>query len=105
MARIADLNDEHRKKIPRENFAITGGVQRLGPAEVEEILEKVRKFDDFNEDNDPYREHDFWSFYQWDEKIFWKFDYYAKDSERLSDDPSDPEKTVRVLTIMLASEW
>ena len=59
MTRIADLNDEHRKKIPRENFAITGGVQRLGPAEVEEILEKVRRFDDFNEDNDPHREHDF----------------------------------------------
>jgi Protein of unknown function (DUF3768) len=38
-------------------------------------------------------------------KIFWKIDYFAPDMESGSADPADPKQTVRVLTIMLASEY
>ena len=65
----------------------------------------VQTFTEFNADNDPHGEHDFGSFEVAGEKIFWKIDYYDSGMMFGSDDPSAPEKTTRVLTIMLADEY
>ena len=62
-------------------------------------------FDDFGEANDPHGEHDFGAFELDGEKLFWKFDYYDLQGRFGSEDPSKPTKTLRVLTIMLASEY
>jgi Protein of unknown function (DUF3768) len=69
------------------------------------IREKVETFSAFTGDNDPWHEHDFGAFEHDGEKIFFKIDYYSKDLEHGSEDPADPSKTTRVLTIMLASEY
>ncbi len=69
------------------------------------VLGKVRTFNDFTEDNDPYGEHDFGSFVHHEEKMFWKIDYYDKMMTAGSEDPSDGGVTTRVLTVMLASEY
>ena len=69
------------------------------------ILGKVVEFDQFNEDNDPHGEHDFGSFEHAGQRIFWKIDTYDLSMEWGSEDPSDPAKTTRVLTIMLADEY
>jgi Protein of unknown function (DUF3768) len=61
-------------------------------------------FDSFTEDNDPHGEHDFGAFEHEGQRIFWKIDYYAPDMEHGSENPADPKQTVRVLTIILASE-
>ncbi len=63
------------------------------------------KFSEFTADNDPHSEHDFGSFELVGRKFFWKIDYYDKRCEFGSDDPADPEKTTRVLTVMLAGEY
>jgi hypothetical protein len=67
--------------------------------------EKVETFDLFTQDNDPYGERDFGAFEHNGARIFWKIDYYDLTMTNGSEDPSDPKQTVRVLTIMLASEY
>jgi Protein of unknown function (DUF3768) len=56
-------------------------------------------------DNDRNGEHDFGAFEHESELIFRKFDYYAPDMEQGTENPADPQQTVRVLTTMLASEY
>ncbi|WP_163381372.1 DUF3768 domain-containing protein [Cyclobacterium sp. SYSU L10401] len=119
--KIAQLNDDFRKgitclsvppefliqqssKVPGVIVA-TAGIEALMLEEKVEIFQKIKSFDDFTPDNDPYGEHDFGSFQQNAEKIYWKFDYYDPQLKFGSDDPTDPSKTKRVLTIMLASEY
>ena len=63
------------------------------------------KIDDFTPDNDPHGEREFGAFEHEGERIFWKVNSYAPDMEHGSENPADPKQTVRVLTIMLASEY
>ena len=72
-------------------------------------MRQVQKFDAFTLDNDPRGEREFGAIdFDWGgygERIFWKIDYYDKELRFGSPDPSDPAKTTRILSIMLASEW
>jgi hypothetical protein len=68
-------------------------------------LQQVAAFDKFTGDNDPHGEHDFGAFDLCGRKFFWKLDYFDERMELGSEDPSDPKKTTRVLTLMLASEY
>lgn len=109
VARIRALNDAFRKEVPSRQFGktyVTDGVNSLGPEKVATLLALVRDFDAFNAGSDPHHEHDFGSIASDGERFFWKIDYYAKGDLNLgSEDPSDPAKTQRVMTIMLASEY
>jgi len=55
---------------------ITDGIFALSDADRAAILDKVRTFDAFTEDNDPHKEHGFGSFDHNGERIFWNIDYY-----------------------------
>ena len=66
---------------------------------------KIRNYNDFNRDNDPYGEHDYGSFKLNGETICWKIDYYDLNYEYGSENPANPTQTRRVLTAMLACEW
>ena len=110
--RIAELNDALRAEIDRMIFGQTRnkvfqtqGIANLPPADQYRILKTVRDFNVFTEDNDPYGEHDFGAFDHKGQKIFWKIDYYDTELKYGSEDPADPDRTTRVLTIMLASEY
>ena len=104
--RIADLNDKFRKSLVTGGRTyMTAGVNTKGAEFVSKALASVTAFDDFNADNDPHREHDFGSFELEGEKLFWKIDYYDLAAEFGSEDPTDPKKTLRVLTVMLAEEY
>lgn len=60
-----ETNDALRAKIPYivppNILVITRGIATLVPKAVADILLKVKEFNDFNEDNDPWSEHDFGS--------------------------------------------
>lgn len=105
MPTIAELNDAHRKGIPRTKTVISRWVDRLWPDTVDRVLRKVREFDDFNSDNDPYGERDYGSIELDDEKFYFKIDYFDTDFRYWSEDPSDPSKTARLLTVALRSEY
>ncbi len=84
---------------------ITSGISSLPDADQTEILNTVREFNDFSEENDPYGTHEFGAFDCKGNKIFWKIDCYDLNYEMGSPDPTDLDKTRRVLTILLASEY
>ena len=100
---IAALNDQARQTFKECRVVITQGVQALG--NVDAVLRKVRLFDAFTPDNDPYGEHDFGAIRYQGTTCFWKIDCYDLDLHMHSPDPSDETVTARVLTIMLAEEY
>ena len=99
-AKIAAKNDEFRRSM--SGCTVTRGVAALATF-MNEIFVAVRDFSRFNEDNDPYGEHDFGSFEMFAHKFFWKIDYYDEALKGWCD-PLSPDCT-RVLTIMLAEEY
>ncbi len=103
--RIRQLNDNFRKTGRNGQVMITRGLLAIRPPIVNDVVQAVRAFDQFDEDNDPYGEHDFGTLTVSGEKIFWKIDYYDKAMQWASPDPTDPAQTCRVMTIMLASEY
>ena len=103
--KIAELNDGFRTTGLGGRILVTRGIADLAQDVQAAIVQKVREFDSFTEDNEPYGEHDFGSFEHDGMKMFWKIDYYDAALEYGSEAPSDPEQTKRVLTIMLAGDY
>ena len=102
---IRVLNDNFRSTFIGGQVVMTAGVSEL-PLDVKaEALLRVKTFNAFDGDSDPHREHDFGSFELAGDTFFWKIDYYDHDCHFGSEDPSDPDTTTRVLTIMLAAEY
>jgi hypothetical protein len=104
--KIAALNDLCRKAMGVAGRLFqTTGISSLSLKDQSAIREKVETFDAFTPDNDPHGEPDFGAFEHNGQRIFWKIDYYDSTLTKGSEDPSDPNQIVRVLTIMLASEY
>ena len=103
--RIRVLNDAFRSTFLGGNVVMTEGVDTLPAARKAEVLSRVQAFADFNSENDPHGEHDFGSFDVAGQTYLFKVDYYAPDMDGGSEDPADPTKTTRVLTIMRADEY
>jgi hypothetical protein len=103
--RIRILNDAFRTSLTGGSVMVTRAVAALGTEIQHEILVALRRYDDFDADNDPYGEHDFGMIAAQGHEILFKIDYYDQDLVRHSPDPSDPAVTHRVLTIMLAEDY
>jgi hypothetical protein len=110
--RIRELNDLLRTTGCGGHIHFTRGIASLTGYALPSILSAVQNFSDFTPDNDPHGEHDFGAVTIDDTTVFWKIDYYAPNIDgeldcdgRASEDPSNPDETIRVLTIMLAEEY
>jgi Protein of unknown function (DUF3768) len=66
--KIQELNDKARSNFLRCRVMVAQGVQGLD--DIAAILDKVRAYNVFTEDNDPHGEHDFGSFQHKGETIF-----------------------------------
>lgn len=103
--KITELNDAFRTTFIGGKVVMTEGIHALSDVIRNEILSKVRAFNNFTPDNDPYQEHDFGSLEQNEYRIFWKIDYYDLAYKYGSEEPANSKVTRRVLTIMLAEEY
>lgn len=119
---IRRLNDAARSNPGTGSIAnVTIGFQALADADRFAALAAITRFSKFDEDNDPYGEHDFGAVYrlatgEWtqdrprdsksiSETVFWKVDYYDTSLTFGSEAPWDAAQTKRVLTIMLSCEY
>jgi len=104
--RIAELNDLLRTTFLTGKVVFTEGVCALSDEDRSKVVEAVQTFSVFTPDNDPHEEHDF-GIVRIDgiPTIYWKIDYYDPSFQYLSENPADPKRTRRVLTILLAEEY
>ena len=98
---IAKANDLLRTTFLSGKVILTQSVSKA--PDREDVITAVREFNDFNEDNDPYGEHDWGGFDVNGRRYFFKIDYYDQDYEYWADPTSSSCK--RVLTIMHADEY
>jgi hypothetical protein len=104
-AKVRTLNDKFRRTFYGGIVVMTAGVAALENDVRLAVLQKVKDFDAFDDGNDPWGEHDFVSIEHDGDTFFAKIDYFDLKREAHSEDPTDPGKTCRVLTIMLAEEY
>lgn len=103
--KIQVLNDRFRRTFNGGKVLMTSGVSELPLPQQITLMNLVRTFDDFSEDNDPYGEHDFGKIDLNGTAYFWKIDYYDVDLLGYSPDPTDETVSRRVLTVMRADEY
>lgn len=103
--RIRQLNDAFRRSMVGGRVLMTQGVAAMGNERIARLVHIVRTYDRFDHANDPHGEHDFGSFEDGGDRFFFKIDYYDQTMTYGSEDPADPTRTTRVLTVMLASEY
>ena len=103
--RIRELNDAFRKTFAGGKVVMTASVAALPDMVTAHALVEVTRFDTFIPENDPHGEHDFGNFKLVGRTFYWKIDLYNSTMDGGSEDPTDPEKTTRVLTLMLAEDY
>jgi hypothetical protein len=99
------LNDVFRSTFNGGTVVISRMVASLERAQRYQVINAVRDCCDFTKDNDPHGEHDMGFIKIFGETYIWVISYYDKTMLYASPDSSDPTVTVRVLTIMHASEY
>jgi len=68
-------------------------------------LHQVAQYKDFTEANDPNATHDFLKFELSNRSFIFSIIAYDKNLEFESPDPTDPDKTILVGTLMQNSDW
>ena len=112
--------------IETGRLVATQGIMALEFFDRRTLCRAIQAFDFWDEGDDPYGVHDFGCLYgtgpsgdiAWSAegtdteedpfagiKVFWKIDVYAKDMVHGAERPWVEGESVRVLTIMLASEY
>jgi len=88
--RVCKLNDQLRIHGEGGRVMITRGIADEPPEALERIMNAVRRYDVFNEENDPHGEHDFGRMVVAGIRVMWKIDYYDRSGVIHSPDPMSP---------------
>src|SRR5665811_629092 len=98
-SKIRELNDNFRTTFNGGRVMLTAGFNALPETLKAQVIERVKTFSEFDAANDPHSEHDFINFEIEGQRFFVKIDYYDRSLHFGADNPSDPEQTIRVMTI------
>ena len=111
-ALIAEQNDAFRTMLPLGGHKTILGqtvttklVSEQGFDFMFNAMMAVAAFNCFDEDNDPHGDHSFGVITVDGMRLFWKIDLYDLTYRCGSEEPENPDKTRRVLTIMLPSDY
>lgn len=102
---IAIHNDQLRKHHIGGRIMMSKDISNLHSARIHMIMKQIADFSNFNSSNDPYEERDCAILEIDNLSIMWKIDYYDETLDGHSPDPSNPDVTVRIMTVMLAEEY
>src|SRR5262249_5074172 len=102
---IRQLNDQLRTEFVGGVVVMTAALAQTDEEKRRRVLHRVRSFDDFTEKNDTHNEHDCGSLAGDGDRYSVKHEYYGREMKYGSEDPADPEKTTRVLTIGPMSDY
>ena len=94
---ISAKNDHFRRTFVGGKVMITSAVE--ADPNLDKIIEAVQQFNQFNEDNDPWNEHDCAIFKVGGEDFMFKIDYYDADYKYFQEDGH------RVLTVMKSEDY
>ena len=111
---LSEQNDQFRNnkyllissKTDKGKYVISEGIKALPVFIKVNICSAVASYNNFNEDNDPYGEHNYGEIELFGNsiKVIWRIDYF--EDETMHSGAEDPEKKCyRLLTIMLADEY
>lgn len=103
--RIRALNDRFRSTFIGGDVVFTAGVDAMPEFIKSDIIAAVQAFDAFDENNDPWGEHDCSTLVVSGHEVMFKIDYYDTAREFRSSDPSDASVTRRVLTVLHPSDY
>jgi len=100
--RIRELNDTLRTTLdPKLGHVVMGRqVAALHPEDLAIVIERVRTYSEFTEDNDPSSHHSYGAF---EHRTIWycfKIEYTDQNGRLGASDPADPTTTIRTLTIV-----
>ncbi|AUR22549.1 DUF3768 domain-containing protein [Phaeobacter inhibens] len=111
---IAEQNDRFRMTWGADftiagQIVMTQAVAALSPAWIARMMQAIQHFDEFTEDNDPYGDHCFGAVEitigDETKTIWFKIDLYDWNLEYGAEDPTDLEKTKRVMTVLFPSDY
>jgi len=98
------LNDHFRKTGEGGIVTLSMGLHKLGQAEVGNVMKQLagEKGDKSVESGN---EHDMGEIEIGNRTISWEIDYYNKELDDVSGNPTNPEQTTRFMTLLLATEY
>jgi hypothetical protein len=99
-ARIIELNDQLRTTFKGGRVQMTRNVYDLDDRLRGRALSVMARYNTFDDAS----EHDCGVFIFAGFSFEWRIEYHGKDGIRVSPDPADPEKTLRVLTLYVMAD-
>jgi hypothetical protein len=102
---IAELNDAFRRSLVGGRVVLTPGIKALPRDTQAAIMQRVRSFEEFDADNDPFGYHNGGRFEHGGRTILWHIDLDGRGYYWNQPDPADPASHIFVLTIFLAEEY